>query len=174
MSQEMLYGMIAVGLSIVVILVLIAFELSRRQMMRVLPEAEVKIHLAILKLEDNQMNKIVLNEYQKYRRLREEKLMADIHHNEIEQGIRDAVVEVDEEVEKVKFFFDKKDIEEMGDDADDILRMVSKDAMIKNSLRNRTKENLNDNLNKFELKSEMTEEQILLRNQLIRDKVRAH
>ena len=47
-------------------------------MMRALPEAEVKIHLAIMKLEETQMNKIVLNEYQRYKRLREEKLMEDI------------------------------------------------------------------------------------------------
>ena len=78
MSRDTLVGIIVVGLLCIIIFVGISFEISRRNMMKALPEAEVKIHLAIMKLEETQMNKIVLNEYQRYKRLREEKLMEDI------------------------------------------------------------------------------------------------
>lgn len=73
-------------IAIVLIIVCISVEISRRQMKSVLPEAEVKIHLAIIKLEQRQAEKIARNEFQRYNRLRDEKLMKKMKKNDILHG----------------------------------------------------------------------------------------
>jgi len=55
-------------------MICLSVEVSRRSILQKLPEAEVKIHLAILKLEQKQADKIAKNEYQRYKRIRESKL----------------------------------------------------------------------------------------------------
>ena len=47
------------------------YKLWERQILKKLPEAEVKIHLAILALEHKQAEKIAKNEYQIYQKIRE-------------------------------------------------------------------------------------------------------
>lgn len=71
-------------------------------------------------------------------------------------------------------FFVKKDFAEMGDATETILDKVSKDPTIRRNLKKHKQAGFNESLNKFEMKSELTEEQNLSRNQMIRDRIRAH
>ena len=80
----------------------------------------------------------------------------------------------DEEKEIARCFFTPADFEEMGSSVDIILEKVAKDPTIRRNLqKHRTRNEFDEKLEKFELKSELTEEQIMTRNQMIRDRIRA-
>ena len=143
-------------------------------MRRTLPEAEVKIHLAILKLEEQHAEKIAKNEFQRYNRLREQKLKKEIKACEYMSAALTIVDSVDSEQERAKFFFETKDFEEMGEAKNQILEKVAGDPMIKKNLKQHIESRVSQCLFKYELKSELTEQQNLQRNLMVRDRIRAH
>lgn len=74
MNQAFIILIICSVIVLLASLFCVSIELSRRSLLKKLPEAEVKIHLAILKLEQKQAEKIAKNEFQRYSRIREQKL----------------------------------------------------------------------------------------------------
>ena len=84
------------------------------------------------------------------------------------------VESVDSEQERAKFFFEAKDFQEMGDAKKKILEKVAADPMIKKNLEKHIGARVSQHLFKYELKSELTEEQNFQRNMMIRDRIRAH
>lgn len=110
-------------------------------MFSTLPEAEVKLHLAILKLESMQADKIAKNDFQRYNRVREEKLIKEIKNNDKLMG-REVADTIDSDLEHAKIFFDENDFEEMGLQQDEILNRVSKDPMIRRNLNKHQNANI--------------------------------
>ena len=69
----------------------------------------------------------------------------------------------DSDQEFAKQFFVDQDFDEMGEVMDQILNKVAKDPTIRRNLKKHQSAGVQENLNKFEIKSELTEEQNLSR-----------